>query len=345
LKTIIIVSAILLLILISCNQNDSTNARIEEMSQQRGYANWFLNSFRCGLFVPPGYNPQQDYPLIIFLHGRSDTTTWSLPWYNEPFVSDDPCIVLTPKCPVEEIYGWGDSWDSRVTPMMQKTFEMLDLAKQAFSLDYDRFYIYGSSMGGTGTYGVIGKNPDMFAAAYVECGAGNSEIGDIVAQIPFWIFHGSVDPVVSVSYAGDMYQAVLAAGGTQIRYTEYEGVGHNVWDYTGNETTLNYWLLAQRRGAVHGVPDALSNVSARLDDEQHVLLEWEFPPDLSNPDNQIWYTRIYRDGEIVKEEYNDHFAYTDTSVSGGFTYHYTLTGVNYFFKESSPSNELPIVIP
>lgn len=37
--------------------------------------------------------------------------------------------------------------------------------------------------------------------------------------------------MVSVQGARDMYRAVQSAGGTQIRYTEYQGVGHNVWYY------------------------------------------------------------------------------------------------------------------
>jgi predicted esterase len=344
-KTTIPLFVAIIILIAGCNPNGSKNPRLDQLAQQRGYENWFLENFRCGVFIPPSYNAERIYPLIIFLHGNTDTTTWDLPWYNEPIVSTDPCIVLTPKCPVEEIYGWGDSWYPRTSPMMQKTYEMLDLVEQALSLDYDRFYIYGSSMGGYGTHGAIQKNPDMFAAAYVECGGGNPEMASILAGIPFWIFHGSADPVVPVSYARNKYQAVPAAGGTQIRYTEYEGVGHNAWDYTSHETTLNAWLLAQRKGVSHGLPDTLQNVSVILDDQQHVQLEWEFPANITNTDNQIWYTRIYRDGAMLKEVYNDQNTYTDSVLNSGIIYHYSLSAVNYFFRESSLSSPWSILIP
>jgi predicted esterase len=344
-NTIRFLPVFFLLLLISCRKDESKDSRIVEMSQQRGYKDLFLDDFRCGLFVPPSYNADKKYPLIIYLHGHTDTTTWNLEWYNEPVVSKNPCIVLTPKCPVEEIYGWGDSWDSRTSPMMQKTYDMIDLVEEALALDYDRFYVYGTSMGGFGTYGIIQKNPDMFAAAYVICGGGNPEMADILVDIPLWIFHGSADPTVSVYYARDMRHAILVEGGTQVRYTEYEGVGHNAWDYAGNETTLIPWLLAQRKGVTHGQPDALSNVSISLNDHQQVTMEWEFPTNVSNSDNQIWFTRVYRDGNMIKEVYNNQTKYIDSTISLLGTYNYQLSAVNYFFKESVLSDEFQVINP
>jgi len=330
------------IIAVACENKNVDESMISEMSGQKGYKNWYLDSFRCGLFVPPSYDAHNKYPLIIFLHGYSDTTTWNLGWYNDPFLSADPCIVMTPKCPIEERGGWGNSWDPNVSPMMKKTFEMLELVKQALNLDENRFYICGSSMGGYGTFGAIKKNPDMFAAGYVECGNGNTDMAGILAAIPFWMFHGSVDSIVPVQGARDMYDAVLAAGGTQIRYTEYQGVGHNVWDYTGHETTLPWWLLAQRKGAVHNSPDSVINFRTSLTNYKKVLLEWNEPADLSNQDNQIWYFRIYRDGNILKEVDNVYTSFTDSTIISGNSYLYQASAVSYFFKESKLSSGISV---
>jgi predicted esterase len=341
-KYIIIIA--LSLVLLNCDEQTPVDPMIEEMSNQRGYRNWFLETYRCGIFVPESYDPQNEYPLIIYLHGYSDTTTWDLPWYNEPITSSDPCIVMTPKCPVEETDGWGSSFGSEISPMMQKTYEMLDLLEEAFNLDYTRFYIYGTSMGGFGTYGVIQDNPNMFAAAYVQCGIGNTEMASILVEIPLWIFHGSEDDVVSVGGARALYQAVLDAGGTQIRYTEYEGVGHNVWDYTRNETTLRPWFLAQEKGVTHGEPDTIINFEAEIVDQNSVFLEWDFPTDTTNSDNQIWYCKLYRDGAVIKERYNNRTGYTDNTVTAGETYVYQISTVNYFFKESVLSSGISVTI-
>jgi len=331
------------LIAISC-ETRIDNPMIREMSAQRGYKNWYLDSFRCGLFVPPSYDPQKEYPLIIFLHGYTDTTTWNLGWYNDPLLTADPCIVMTPKCPKEEQGGWGNSWDAATSPMMKKAYEMLDLVKEAFNLDKNRFYIYGSSMGGYGTFGVIKKNPDMFAAGYVECANGNLDMAETLAKIPFWMFHGSEDPIVPVKGARDMYDAVRAAGGTQIRYTEYQGVGHNVWDYTGHEPTLPWWLLAQKKGALHNDPDTITGLKESVSDSNTVLLEWSLPADYTNPDNQIWYSKIYRDGNVLKEVDNVSTSFADSTVVSGNTYLYQVSAVSYFFKESKLSSGVSLKV-
>jgi pimeloyl-ACP methyl ester carboxylesterase len=329
---------------ISCENKNVNESIINEMSAQRGYKNWYLDSFRCGLFVPPSYDADEKYPLIIFLHGYTDTTTWNLGWYNDPLLSADPCIVMTPKCPREEEAGWGNSLDAKTSPMMKKTYEMLDLVGKAFNLDPDRFYIYGSSMGGYGTFGAIKKNPDMFAAGYVECANGNTDMANIMAKIPFWMFHGSEDSTVPVQGARDMYNAVKAAGGSQIRYTEYQGVGHNVWDYTRYETTIPWWLLAQRKGAVHSNPDSVINFQASLTNDKKVLLEWNLPDDSTNPDNKIWYCKIFRDGSLLKEVDNIYTSYTDSVVAMGNTYLYSIAAINFYFKESDISSPVSVTI-
>jgi hypothetical protein len=313
------------------------------MSEVRGYQNWYLGNFRCGLYVPHSYFHGNKYPLVIYLHGHSDTTTWNLQWYNEPIITNDPCIVLTPKCPASESYGWGDSYSPFVSPMMAKTYSMIDSVKKAFNLDEDRFYIYGISMGGYGTYGVIQKNPGMFAAAYTECGKGIVNLASNIVSMPFWIFHGSADPVVPVQPDRDLYQAVLALGGTQIRYTEYPGVGHNVWDYVKNETTLDSWLLAQRRGSVHNVPAALSSFTAEHSADNKVLLQWVLPSasDVLQ-DDKVWFCRIYRDNVLIQEVYNDKNSYIDSPADISTDHRYYITAVNFYFKESAPSQTVSL---
>jgi hypothetical protein len=41
--------------------------------------------------------------------------------------------------------------------------------------------------------------------------------------------------------------AALKAAGSNPKYTEYEGVGHNSWDKAYGEPELPAWLFAQHR--------------------------------------------------------------------------------------------------
>lgn len=318
----------------SCDKQTDEEIMINKMSAIRGYQNWYIGKFRCGVFVPPSYDPAKKYPLIVILHGHSDTTSWNYNWYNEPLVSKDPCIVLSPKCPVEEEAGWGNSWKNEISPMMQKAFEIMDLAKKSLNLDTSRFYIHGTSMGAIGTYGVLQKKPGLFTAAYLLCGAGNPQIAPLLVKTPLWIFHGSNDYVVPAYPDRDMYDLVRESGGTVIRYTEYKGVGHDVWNYTKNEKTLPWWLLAQRKGEVHGAPDTAQSFSAAITPEKKVRLQWSEPSDKANRDNQVWFYRVYRNGELIKEADSYTFGYTDTTTVSGTLYAYQVSVLNFFFKES-----------
>lgn len=325
--------------LLGCNKETNENPMISAMKSQKGYRNYYIGKFRCGLFVPPSYNSSKKYPFIIYLHGYSDTTTWNLEWYNEPIVSADPCIVLTPKCPTTEQDGWGTSWDPITSPMMEKTFEMINLVKQAFNLDTSRFYINGTSMGGFGTYGVLQKHPGMFAAAYVLCGGGNPDIAPLLTQTPLWIFHGSADQVVNVQYSRNLYNEVVSLGGTRIRYTEYPGVGHNVWDYTRYETTLSTWLLAQRKGSVHASPVSTVTLEGSVNPSNKPELHWTIPA-TELTDEKIWYCKVYRDGDPIADVSSNISTYTDTSVLAGSTHSYSLRASNYYFRLSPVSNRV-----
>jgi len=343
---IFLLSLSLLSVAVCTCEKEHTDPVTHEMAKVRGYQNWYIDpGFRCGLFVPENYSGDKSYPLIIYLHGYSDTTTWDLNWYHDPVTTMDPCIVLTPKCPREEIYGWGNSYDPRTSPMMEKTLEMLDLVEKTFNLDRNRYYIYGTSMGGFGTYGAIQKNPEMFAAGYVLCGNGNINMASILSSLPFWIFHGSEDPVVPVQPTRDLYNAILESGGKTIRYTEYPGVAHNVWDYTRYETTLQTWLLAQRKGKVSGAPDGLIFISARNNETGKVNLFWEMPPEThAVSDKNVWYSRIYRNGVVIGEVYNNRNTFTDTTVVVNTMYSYQISAVNYYFLESGLSAPVSVDI-
>ena len=61
------------------------------------------------------------------------------------------------------------------------------------------------------------------------------------------LFHGEVDPVVPVAESRKAADAFRAAGATSMRYTEFLGAGHNVWDMTYGSPQFRDWLFAQRR--------------------------------------------------------------------------------------------------
>jgi predicted peptidase len=135
----------------------------------------------------------------------------------------------------------GKEMGPRVMGLVRDLFE-------EFSIDRDRVYITGQSMGGGGTWGMLAMYPEVFAAAMPICGMGDVEAAaDIVKHgVAIWAFHGDIDQSVPVEASRQMVKALKAAGG-QPRYTEYPGVKHDSWVDTYPDPDVRAWLFAQKR--------------------------------------------------------------------------------------------------
>ena len=101
-------------------------------------------------------------------------------------------------------------------------------------------------MGGYGTWNVLAKRPELFAAAAPICGGGKPAAVSKFKEVPIWAFHGADDKTVPVEQSREMIDALKAAGATP-KYTEYPGVGHNSWAQTYADPAFYEWLFAQRK--------------------------------------------------------------------------------------------------
>ena len=101
-------------------------------------------------------------------------------------------------------------------------------------------------MGGYGTWDMIMRRPDTFAAAVPICGGGDESKAPSIAKVPQWIFHGGADTVVKPERSRNMVEALKNAG-AEPKYTEYEGVGHNSWDKAYADAEMWSWLFSQKK--------------------------------------------------------------------------------------------------
>jgi predicted esterase len=129
---------------------------------------------------------------------------------------------------------------------MRLTLGLLGELQKQYAIDPSRIYVTGLSMGGYGTWDIIARRPDLFAAAIPVCGGGDPLTAPAIARLPLWAFHGGNDGVVPTVRTRLMIEALTAAGATP-RYTEYPGVGHDSWNRAYAEPDLVAWLFAQRR--------------------------------------------------------------------------------------------------
>ena len=213
------------------------------------------------LLQPAAIEPGKKYPLVIFLHGAGERGTDNAlqikngaPAFAKPEAREKfPCFVFAPQCPKDKKWvemDWGGASGTAPAdpgPMEPLVLGAVDALAQEFVIDPDRVYVTGLSMGGYGTWDLITRHPEKFAAAIPVCGGGDKGKAAAAKAVPVWAFHGLADTVVLPVRTQDMIAALRAAGGTAA-HTEYPGVAHDSWTYAYSESHLLPWLFAQRRG-------------------------------------------------------------------------------------------------
>ena len=132
---------------------------------------------------------------------------------------------------------------------MKLALKLLDQTIAENSVDVDRVYVTGLSMGGFATWDVLQREPEKFAAAMPLCGGADLSFAPTLAHVPLWVFHGGADATVQPRRSRDMVAALVAAGGHP-KYTEYPGVGHDCWGRTYSNPEVWDWLFTQVRPGV-----------------------------------------------------------------------------------------------
>jgi len=249
------------LALVSASACLAEEAELRNKMEKRVYQDPKGEKLPYRLFIPPAYDPQKKYPLILFLHGageRGDDNEAQLVHAQVLRLVADPnrpCFLVAPQCPVGR--KWVEvPWDFKTfheTPAepslpMRLTMELLDQLDKEFSIDPDRRYVTGLSMGGFGTFDLLVRRPDYFAAAVPICGGADDSKAAQIAHVAIWAFHGSADGAVPVVRSRSIIEALKKAGANP-KYTEYEGAGHNVWSRAYLEPELPGWLFSQSRRA------------------------------------------------------------------------------------------------
>lgn len=210
------------------------------------------------LYGPKGASAENRLPMILFLHGageRGDDNALQLKNCMKQFLAQQskyPAFIVAPQCPKGKKWNEVD-WHaaSHVTPEkpsdpFASLLPLLDALQKEFPVDPKRLYVTGLSMGGYGTWDLLTRRPETFAAAVPICGGGDESKAAAIAKVPQWIFHGGADRVVKPERSRNMVEALKKAG-AQPRYTEYEGVGHNSWDKAYADPELWSWLFTQKK--------------------------------------------------------------------------------------------------
>jgi len=146
------------------------------------------------LYVPPDAAADPTpRPLILWLHGAGGVGTNNTSQVggniDELFAEAKQrgAFVYAPQTPTD--------WH----PVYQQVGTMLDRAIADFNVDPNRLYVTGTSLGGGGTWSMLGAMPTRFAAGIPISGTSGIVQPFILLDQSIWTFHARNDATVSVN--------------------------------------------------------------------------------------------------------------------------------------------------
>jgi pimeloyl-ACP methyl ester carboxylesterase len=208
------------------------------------------------LYVPKPYDAQKKYPLVISLHGEYSNHRLNLRrvfgkgnrigetdaeatryWPN---LRDVDFIVASPLARGTMGYKGVPEKD---------VYDVLADVKRRFSVDEDRIYLTGLSMGGGGALWMGLTRPDIWAAIAPVCPAvpaGTEDLAGNALNVPVKIFQGEIDPVVPATETRRWHKR-LGEAGVKSEYVEYPGIRHNSWDIAYRDGAIFDWFSQFKR--------------------------------------------------------------------------------------------------
>ena len=130
--------------------------------------------------------------------------------------ADFPCYVLVPQCPPNEMWSvlsrtrgvaapFGDAAEDSMRSVESAILHLLETE----NVDVSRMYVCGLSMGGFGTWDLIWRRPEWFAAAGPICGGANPKVhAPKYVGRAIWNWHGDADKAVAVELSDQILSAI-----------------------------------------------------------------------------------------------------------------------------------------
>jgi predicted esterase len=235
----------------------------------------------CRVWEPANYKAGTKYPLIVYMHGAGQAGYSANPSENAKLIentrnwaamllgvvnestgkTNGEYFVMLPQAPDSETkaptggayvqWDWGQTQSYKLssTPeslTLRNARAMLEGVQKKYSIDAERLYAIGSSMGGFGTWDMIARNPTLFAAGLPNAGGGPPDAAPTLRNMAIWSHHNDGDGAVPVASDREMFKAIALAGGRPL-YTETVLKDHTDGGVLGNPNFFS-WMLAQRRG-------------------------------------------------------------------------------------------------
>ncbi len=179
------------------------------------------------LYIPKNYDKNKKYPLVLFIHDAGPTdlteTVVALIQGNGAIVFASPeeqakheAFVLAPKYNKKIVDD-----DGNIDPLLDTTLNLLDYLKNEYSIDTDRLYTTGQSMGGMMSIVMNFRQPDLFAASYLVACQWDPNVVAPMSKNKIWITVSTGD---EKAFPGmNVITDTLKKNGAKVAYGSWKG--------------------------------------------------------------------------------------------------------------------------
>jgi polyhydroxybutyrate depolymerase len=158
------------------------------------------------LRIPPAYDGKKKLPLVMLLHGATDSAAYAEEAYHFVEKSTADGFILVLPDALGEFHAWhGLSPNTAEEPNNDLAFlsTLLDTLPKAYAIDPDRVYVCGHSSGAMMAYRLAAERPEVIAAVGIVAGTVGDNSYDPPVTIPvprvampLIVFHGKLDPTL-----------------------------------------------------------------------------------------------------------------------------------------------------
>lgn len=157
------------------------------------------------LFVPKDYDASKSYPLVLFMADASTVGKGAeaplkqgygaIIWATDESQAKNPSFVLAPAYAGPES-AVNDKWETSDEVAM--TLRLLNDVVSRYSIDKNRLYTTGQSMGGMISFYLNANNPDLFAASLFVGSQWDINVLEPLANKKFFYIVSAGDPKASL---------------------------------------------------------------------------------------------------------------------------------------------------
>lgn len=234
---------------------------------------------RCLVQLPPEYDPLRPYPVVVSLHAAWTTPEQQIDWWagmpgpngsRLGQATRHGTIVIAPawSSPKQTTYGYGAAEHAAVLASLRE-------ACRRFSIDTDRVFLSGHSMGADAAWDLALAHPDLWAGLVLIAPTSDRYIShywENGRELPLYVVGGELDTGRLDANAMDFDRYLRRS--FDMTYVEYLGRGHE--NFSDEVLRIFDWMGRKQR---EFFPKEIEAVSMRPWDRFFWWAEFEgLPP-------------------------------------------------------------------